>query len=202
MRSLSHPRNRCIFRECAPWSIQKHVVPRGYTLMPLEILGGMKAALVVALVAGTAASPSGLVAPLRQRSARMQAVTLRGGAKEAPSRGATAPFAALVAAHGLVIAGYSGGILGVGTGSTLVACAAVSLSGAYKPYMIGVHVALLMQATTTVAYGAQSLFYNLLKARGASVASDVPRYAAMTALSAGALYVEMKFKPKASKPAP
>ena len=50
--------------------------------------------------------------------------------------------------------------------------------------------------------GAQSLFYNLLKTRGASVASDVPRYAAMTALSAGALYAEMKFKPKASKPAP
>jgi len=158
--------------------------------------------VLVALVAGTAASPSGLVAPMRQRSARTQAVTLRGGAKEAPSPAVTAPFAALIAAHGLVIAGYSGGILGVGTGSTLVACAAVSLCGAYKPYMIGVHVALLMQATTTVAYGAQSLFYNLLKTRGASVASDVPCYAAMTALSAGAIYAEMKFKPKASKPAP
>ena len=48
----------------------------------------------------------------------------------------------------------------------------------------------------TVADGAQSLLYNLLKMQGASASADVPRFAVMTALSAGALYAESKFKPK------
>ena len=48
----------------------------------------------------------------------------------------------------------------------------------------------------TVAYGAQSLLYNVLKMQGASASADVPRFAVMTALSAGALYAESKFKPK------
>lgn len=106
----------------------------------------MKVIVLLGLVAHAAASPS-VVAPFRQRpSARQQAVTLRGGlGKEAPNRQATAPFAALVAAHGVVIAGYGGGTLGLGAGSALVACAVVSMSEVYKPYMIGVHVALLMQ---------------------------------------------------------
>jgi len=101
--------------------------------------------VVLGLLAQAAASPS--VAPFRQRPlARERAVTLRGGlGKEAPSRQVTAPFAALVATHGIVVAGYGGGTLGLGAGSTLVACAVASLSGAYKPYMIGVHVALLVQ---------------------------------------------------------
>ena len=102
-------------------------------------------AVLLALVAHAAASPS-VVAPFRQRPSARQAVTLRGGlGKEAPSRQATAPFAALVAAHGVVIAGYGGGTLGLGAGSALVACAVVSMSEVYKPYMIGVHVALLVQ---------------------------------------------------------
>ncbi len=101
--------------------------------------------MLLALVAHAAASPS-VVAPFRQRPSARQAVTLRGGlGKEAPSRQATAPFAALVAAHGVVIAGYGGGTLGLGAGSALVACAVVSMSEVYKPYMIGVHVALLVQ---------------------------------------------------------
>ena len=105
----------------------------------------MRVVVLLALVAHAAASPS-VVAPFRQRPSARQAVTLRGGlGKEAPSRQATAPFAALVAAHGVVIAGYGGGTLGLGAGSALVACAVVSLSEVYKPYMIGVHVALLVQ---------------------------------------------------------
>ena len=107
----------------------------------------MRVAVLLALVAHAAASPS-VVAPFRQRPSARQAVTLRGGlGKEAPSRQATAPFAALVAAHGVVIAGYGGGTLGLGAGSALVACAVVSMSEVYKPYMIGVHVALLVQGT-------------------------------------------------------
>ena len=108
---------------------------------------GMKPSLIVVLglLSQAAASPS--VAPFRQRPlARERAVTLRGGlGKEAPSRQETAPFAALVATHGIVVAGYGGGTLGVGAGSALVACAVASLSEAYKPYMIGVHIALLVQ---------------------------------------------------------
>merc|ERR1712129_372333 len=97
----------------------------------------MRVALLLALVAHAAASPS-VVAPFRQRPSARQAMTLRGGlGKEAPSRQATAPFAALVAAHGVVIAGYGGGTLGLGAGSALVACAVVSMSEVYKPYMIG-----------------------------------------------------------------
>ena len=113
----------------------------------------MKVIVLLGLVAHAAASPS-VVAPFRQRpSARQQAVTLRGGlGKEAPSRQATAPFAALVAAHGVVIAGYGGGTLGLGAGSALVACAVVSMSEVYKPYMIGVHVALLMQGALPCRY--------------------------------------------------
>ena len=108
---------------------------------------GMKPSLIVVLglLSQAAASPS--VAPFRQRPlARERAVTLRGGlGKEAPSCQETAPFAALVATHGIVVAGYGGGTLGVGAGSALVACAVASLSEAYKPYMIGVHIALLVQ---------------------------------------------------------
>ena len=127
---------------------------------------------------------------------------LRGGAAgtQAPSRVATAPFAALVVAHGVAIGGYAGGTLGVSTGAVLAACAAASLSGAYTPYMIGVHVALLVQGVTTFACGASSLTYQVLRMRGASVRSDVPRLALMTALSAGALLAEMRFKPKVKKP--
>ena len=113
---------------------------------PIAPIVGMKSLIaVLGLLAQAAASPS--VAPFRQRPlARERAVTLRGGlGKEAPSRQATAPFAALVATHGIVVAGYGGGTLGVGAGSALVACAVASLSEAYKPYMIGVHIALLVQ---------------------------------------------------------
>ena len=158
---------------------------------------------LLGLVAHATASPS-VVGPFRQRPpARLQAVKLRGGVgKEAPGRKATAPFAALVAAHGLVIASYGGGTLGLGTRSALIACAAVSLSDAYKPYMIGVHVALVVQGVTTVAYGAQSLIYNVLRLQGASAATNVPRFALMTALSAGALYAELQFKPKSAKTEP
>ena len=53
----------------------------------------------------------------------------------------------------------------------------------------------------TVAYGAQSLLYNVLRMQGASASADVPRFAVMTALSAGALYAESKFKPKKAKEA-
>merc|ERR1712129_639366 len=156
----------------------------------------MRVALLLALVAHAAASPS-VVAPFRQRPSARQAMTLRGGlGKEAPSRQATAPFAALVAAHGVVIAGYGGGTLGLGTGSVLIACAVVSLSEAYKPYMIGVHVALVVQGVVTAAYGGQSLLYNVLRMQGASVATNAKPFALMSALSAGALYAESKFKPK------
>ena len=114
---------------------------------PIAPIVGMNKSLIVVLglLSQAAASPS--VAPFRQRPlARERAVTLRGGlGKEAPSRKETAPFAALVATHGIVVAGYGGGTLGVGAGSALVACAVASLSEAYKPYMIGVHVALLVQ---------------------------------------------------------
>ena len=52
-----------------------------------------------------------------------------------------------------------------------------------------------------MAYGAQSLLYNVLRMQGASASADVPRFAVMTALSAGALYAESKFKPKKAKEA-
>ena len=125
--------------------------PRIPPLQPCGGTEGMKFIVLLGLVAHAAASPS-VVAPFRQRpSARQQAVTLRGGlGKEAPSRQATAPFAALVVAHGVVIAGYGGGPLGLGAGSALVACAAVSLSEVYKPYMVGVHVALLVQGSAVL----------------------------------------------------
>ena len=35
--------------------------------------------------------------------------------------------------------------------------------------------------------------------QGASASADVPRFAVMTVLSAGALYAESKFKPKIAK---
>jgi len=75
-------------------------------------------------------------------------------------------------------------------------CAVVSLSEAYKPYMIGVHVALVVQGVVTAAYGGQSLLYNVLRMQGASVATNAKPFALMSALSAGALYAESKFKPK------
>ena len=66
--------------------------------------------------------------------------------------------------------------------------------------MIGVHVALLVQGMAIGAYGTQSLIYNVLRMRGASVASEVPRFAAMAACSAGALYAELKLKSKSTLP--
>ena len=84
---------------------------RRHESAPIAPIVGMKSLIaVLGLLAQAAASPS--VAPFRQRPlARERAVTLRGGlGKEAPSRQATAPFAAVVATHGIVVAGYGGGL--------------------------------------------------------------------------------------------
>lgn len=122
---------------------------------------------------------------------------LRGGAA-APSRAAAAPCAAAFAAHGLFFAtaGYGAGFFGAATGTALVACAAATVAGGYKSYMIGVHSALLLQLLAGGVYGFQACRACFVPA----MHGELSHYATLVASSVGALFAEMKLKPKKGKP--
>lgn len=101
--------------------------------------------------------------PARAASrSRPALLELRGGAspaaKQAPTFAAAMPSAAVCAANGLALAGFLGtdNFASAGTAASLITCAGLTACGVYKPYMIGVHVALLLQATAVGVCGARA----------------------------------------------
>lgn len=62
-------------------------------------------------------------------------------------------------AHGLVMAVCAGAdsAVGVGSATAMLTCAGMTVSGTYQPYMVGIHVALLLQAIGTGVCGVQAL---------------------------------------------
>mmetsp|Transcript_26993 Transcript_26993/g.40854 ORF Transcript_26993/g.40854 Transcript_26993/m.40854 type:complete len:140 (-) Transcript_26993:185-604(-) len=88
--------------------------------------------------------------------------------KEAPSAG---PSATVLFVQGLFLAGCGiygsasrdwdpkvmhSAYAGVGCAITLIACALATISGSYKLYMIGVHLALLLQTLFVLVFGMQT----------------------------------------------
>eukprot|EP00547_Thalassionema_nitzschioides_P010844 CAMPEP_0194258884 /NCGR_PEP_ID=MMETSP0158-20130606/42306_1 /TAXON_ID=33649 /ORGANISM="Thalassionema nitzschioides, Strain L26-B" /LENGTH=116 /DNA_ID=CAMNT_0038998451 /DNA_START=24 /DNA_END=370 /DNA_ORIENTATION=- len=88
--------------------------------------------------------------------------------KEAPSAG---PSATVLFLQGIFLAGCGiygsasrnwdpqvmhSAYAGCGCAATLIACGAATISGSYKLYMIGVHLALMLQALFVFVFGMQT----------------------------------------------
>ena len=84
---------------------------------------------------------------------------------------------------------------GFGCGGVLAVCALMSISGSYKLYMIGVHIALLLQLLFIVVFGMQAF-----RSYGVPEKADrFPLFVAMGAGSVVALGLMVALKPKKKK---
>ena len=126
-------------------------------------------------------------------------IKLRGGGKTAPSAAAAAPMATAMATHAALLAGcgyFANSPMGMGLGIALAASAAASVSGNFPAYMTGVHVALLLQAGSSAAFGVQAL-----RSLGdAALAEKRLLLVAMSSSGVAALSAMRKFKPKKAVP--
>ena len=109
-------------------------------------------------------------------------------------------FLATCGVYGAYAAGWAAKAMhsayaGLGSGAALALCAGLTSAGTRKLYMIGVHVALLLQLTFTGVFAVQAF-------RSAGVpekADRFPLFVLMGVGSAAALALMMKFKPKKEK---
>ena len=133
-------------------------------------------------------------------------LSLRGGGT-APKASDVAPLASAVALHGLCLVGcgfYAQSSLGKTLGAALVASAPLVVSQNFPAYMVGVHVALLLQVGSAGAFGVQAARAGLAQLQGAkmcSVAGKLLPYAVMSASSVGTFGAMSKLKPKKKKAA-
>ena len=127
--------------------------------------------------------------------------------KEAPNAW---PSASVLLLHGLFLAGcgYYGAAVndfapkamhsayaGFGGGGALALCALMSVSGSYKLYMIGVHIALLLQLLFIIVFAVQAF-----RSFGVPEKADrFPLFVAMGAGSVVALGLMVALKPKKKK---
>lgn len=127
---------------------------------------------------------------------------LRGGAAASaavakrvpPSLPEVLPSAAVMAAHGLMLAGCGmagAGPIGTATGLTMLTCAGLTCAGSMPAYMVGVHVALLVQLVSASGFAVQAARSSLVP----------PVWSAMSVSSAAAFGAMYKLKPKKEKKA-
>ena len=84
---------------------------------------------------------------------------------------------------------------GTGAGAALAVCGLLAISGSYKLYMIGVHLALLLEALFLVVFGVQAF-----RSYGVPEKQDrFPLFVAMGVGSVVALGLMVAFKPKKAK---
>merc|ERR1711937_253363 len=94
--------------------------------------------------------------------------------------------------HGWAKAAMHSAYSGLGSLAALVVTAVMSVSGVKALYMIGVHVALLLQALFIIVFAVQAY-----KSHGVPEKADrLPLFVAMGAGSALALFMMIKLKPK------